>query len=249
MSFLESPKAKHTPSGIVIITGCLLVCPLLLTIALAMIYFSSEANQIGMSPIAIGLVGLSTPYPTQTPYSTATPYFTATPYNTPTPFKTPTPAKTATVYPTVAHYPTTGALGRQLFLPVGTCQLTVENQYTIQDAVIILADVDTNAIGAAVYARARDSHTYRGVQLGTYYTYVALGQDWDSVTSRFKNNAAYFRAEEPNTFSPCGYSVFQKYYSLKVTLNNKQGSGTSTLFVDPDSFPSIAQRILPGFAP
>lgn len=247
MSSLEAPKSKRTPWMIASVFGCLVVCPLLLILALGMLYFISQANQpSGMLPVAIELVGTSTPYPTHTPYFTATPYYTATPYETPTPFKTPTPLMTPTAYPTVVPYPTTGAFRGPLLYRFGACELKVENNYLDRDAVIILANVDTNAIATAVYVRARDSLTHRWVELGTYYTYVELGQDWDNVSSRFKNNAETRRFEEPATFGRCDTSI---YDSLKVILNISSGSGKSTILVPANSFPRIAPYSFPGISP
>jgi len=225
-------------------TTCLVAAAgglLFLTLAFVVIYFIALAIQPGGRPaLAIELVGTSTPYPTRTPYRTGTPY------------RTPTP------YPTVVPYPTTGALApvapaigasEQPFVPLlphvsGGCLLIIKNQNTDVDSVILLSNVDTNAIAAAVYVRASDSFSEWGIPTGTYYTYIAVGQDWDAIAGRFKNNADYFRFKDSVVFDTCPssrYSIaYPEFQYYEVTLNISEGSGSDTIYVPPDSFPSYS---------
>jgi hypothetical protein len=227
-----SPRSRLTTCAILV--GCFL----LLTIALAVIYFILLANQPGgRSAIAIELVGTSTPYPTRKPYSTALPYKTPTPYPTVIPY--PTTGALATVAPTVSETEPLFVFTIPSF-NFGGCRLDVKNQYTDLDSVVVLANVDTNASVAAVYVRARDSFSSSGIPTGTYYTYVAMGQDWEPITGRFIHNAAYLRFKEPVTFDTCSSGFFGSYQYLEITLHITEGSGSDTINVQPDNFPRLS---------
>jgi hypothetical protein len=220
-------------------TACLIAAGFLIsTVILVIILFISLANLSGGShAIAIESIGTSTPYPTRKPYTTAAPY------NTPTP------------YPTAVPYPTTGALtmptkdiSDQPFVYVipsfGGCRLRVKNQNIDLDSVVILSDVETNAIEVAVYVRANDSISESGISTGTYHTYVATGQDWDVITSRFINYADYFRFKDPVVFDTCpsfGYGFsYGSYQYFEVTLNITEGQGADIIIVAPESFPGYS---------
>jgi hypothetical protein len=215
---LKSSQVAHSPRH----TGCLVTAATVLSITLVVVVILIIAlrNQSGGSlPVAIRLVGTSTPYPTNTPY------FTATAYRRPT------------SYPQATPYQTTGILWQKY--KVG-CKLIIKNQNTSQDSVVILTDTKTSNPIAAVYVRANDSFTFTGFPAGTYFTYIAIGLDWDNSTSRFDHYADYTRFEEPDTFDACPSLNYGSYQYLEITLNLTEGEGSDTVYVQPDSFPSIA---------
>ncbi len=246
---LKSPRSKLTARDLIF-----------LTIALLGIVIILMANQQGGRPaIAIEFVGTSTTYPTHTPYFTATTYEITTPY--PTVAFYPTTGAIATRVPPTPTTCVTATLVPGKLLPLApdfclslplyppnpilnsnsSCELLVTNQNTDLDSVVILSDVDTNAIMAAVYVRASDSFRKSGISIGTYYTYIAIGQDWDTITSRFKNNAIYLRYKESNTLSACSGGMYSSDQQLEITLTASIGSGSDTINVSPDNFPSIDQ--------
>ena len=229
-----SPKAPLSQG-----MACLIAVGLVfLSLTLVVVFFVFLINQPNGSPlVAVEIIGTATPYPTQRPYQTARPYPTSTPYPLPVP------------YPTTGNLaklaPETGA-SRQPFAPSvpfsssSGCELRIKNQNTGLDAVILLAEVDTNAVTTAVYVRASDAFTKSGISTGTYYIYVALGQDWDNLTGRFNTNAFYFRFKEPNIFNICSAGSNGSYQYVEITLNASEGTGSETVTVQPDGFPSIS---------
>jgi len=202
---------------------------LFFTLVLVMIFIISLVSQTGgRSVIAIEQIGTSTPYPTRAPYRTDLPY------------------TTATSYPTAIPYPTTGAMSTaapgqpfQWALDFKRdCQIRVKNQSTDLDSVVILSTIDTNVIVAAMFVRANDSFEKWGIPAGSYYTYVALGLDWDNMTGRFKNNASYFRFEEPTTFNTC-LAGHGDYDFSEITLLPAEESAPGIIYLQPESFPGI----------
>jgi hypothetical protein len=214
---------------------------LVLVVALLAVFILLRLIQPGDLPaVAVEVIGTSTPYPTRPPYRTATPYN-----------QTPTP------YPTRDFYPTTGALAAPL--PTATspgsyampdihpyrsfldssCELTINNQFEDLDSVVLLVEADTDLIVASAYVRARDSYSTSGLGTGTFYTYVALGQDWDSVTRLFTDNASYYRFTDPVSFTTCSYawSPYSGYQYLTVTLNTTESSGLDITNLLPSEFP------------
>jgi hypothetical protein len=223
-------------SSLSIFTACLVAASLVfLTLTLAVVAVLFLVNQMVVQPggrpaIAIEQIGTSTPYPTRAPYRTDIPY------------------KTATPYPTAASYPTTGPFSTatpgqpfQIVPPIFFygCQLRIKNQNPDLDSVVILSNVDTNAIMAAMYVRANDSFNKSGISSGSYYAYVALGLDWDNTTGRFKNNAFYFRFEEPASLNMCP-TLYGSYDFYEIILNSADETGSNTIYVQPGSFPSIS---------
>ena len=206
--------------------------------AVALFYLASQPG--GLSAVKIEVVGSATPYPTRTPYRTASPYRTQIAY------------PSATAYPTPAPYPTTGPIRGpsptgHFYVPLpyslsAGCRINVKNQNTELDAVVIISSVDKGTTVKSLYVRARDSYSASGISTGKYYTFVTIGQNWDSVNSRFSQSAGYFRFEDPVVFTTCSSSLtFGSYQHLDITLNYKEGTGSDTLSVPPDSFPQLGQ--------
>lgn len=239
-SSLESPKSRRTAWTLAV------VGLLLLTFAWVMGYFIVHAYQPGGKPaIAIELVGTSTPYPTRRPYPTAGFYETSTPYPTAVPY--PTTGALATTTPTPPPTQSEGLFIRpsspSIPLYFGGCSLTIKNQFTNLDSVVILADADTDTIEKAAYVRANDTFFTSGIAAGTYDMYVALGLDWDSATSRFMNNPSYFRFKDPAVFTTC--PMFRSLYGggwqyLTITLNTAESSGADISDLSPYDFPRLS---------
>ena len=232
-----SPISRRT--ACLAAAGGLLLAAFLL-VAVLFIFLPKQPG--GMPAITIKIADTATLYPTRKPYPTASPYRTATPY------------------PTAVTYPTTGVLATvasiasastppfAFTVPTFTfpknnfnnnCELIVKNQYTV-DSIVVLADVNTNAVVAAVYVRANDSFSTSGISTGTYYIFYELGQDWDGLAGRFTNYARYSRFKDPNVFDTCSSYLFHGYGSLTVILNFTEGSGLDTINVQPDSFPGFS---------
>jgi hypothetical protein len=224
-------------------TTCLVVAAgmVVLVVALLAVFILLRLIQPGGIPaVSVEIIGTTTPYPTRPSYRTATPY-----------------NQTPTAYPTRDFYPTTGALATPL--PTATspgtyampeiqpyrsffdssCELTINNQFNDLDSVVMLVEADTDLIVTSAYVRARDSYSTSGLTTGTYYTYVALGQDWDSVTRLFTDNASYYRFTAPVVFTTCSFnwSPYSGYQYLTVTLNTTEGAGLDITNLLPSEFP------------
>ena len=103
--------------------------------------------------------------------------------------------------------------------------------------------MDKGTTVKSLYVRARDADSASGISTGTYYTFVMIGQNLDSVNSRFSQSAGYFRFQDPVVFTTCSSSLtFGSYQYLDITLNYKEGTGSDTISVPPDSFPKFGQK-------
>ena len=231
-------RPRRSWSSCCLFSAAALVCFTLALGAIALFYLASQPG--GLAAVGAEVVGSATPYPTRTPYRTASPYRTQTAY------------PSATPYPTRAPYPTTGPIRGvrptgQFYVPLpyslsAGCRINVKNQNTELDAVVVISSVDKGTTAASVYVRARDSYSTSGISSGTFYTFVTIGQNWDSANSRFSQNAGYFRFEDPVVFTTCSSSLtFGSHQTLDITLNYKEGTGSDTISVPPDSFPKLGQ--------
>jgi hypothetical protein len=216
---------------------------LLAVILLAGLGFILSRRQPGGSPaISVEIVGPQTPYPTQPPYATATRYPAPSAYPTSSPYPTTIP------YPTTgpltssgaAQYPWVSSLGNRSFTN-GWCELNVKNQNIYLDSIVILADVDTNAIVKTVYVRANDSLLNEsGISTGTYYIYVTMGMDWDGLSGGFMIDPVLIRFKDTVVFSACKNLSFGDQENITITLNVSEGTGSDTIYVPPENFPRLS---------
>lgn len=201
--------------------------------AALLIFFASQPG--GLAAVKIEVPGPATLYPTHTPYRTATPYRTSTIY------------PTSTTYPTRAPYPTTGPLQRPSptgfaslsYIGLGGCKVNVNNQNMEQDAVVLLSSVDKGLIVISMYVRAGEAFSGSSIPTGSYTIFVTLGKNWDSFTGKFNQNVYYFRFEEPTVFTTCTSGLYGSYQYVDITLSLKEGPGSNTISVAPDSFPKL----------
>jgi hypothetical protein len=210
----------------------------------AVFLYAMAIKPAGSALVAVEGIGSATPYPTSTPYRTATPYRTSTPYApgipypTTGPLSTPQPTRAASSG-TVWEQPVRVAPGVGPFSSTG-CHLDIKNQNLNLDALVILAVSETSEIEKAIYVRANDSFSGSGIGTGTYYTYVALGLNWDALSGTFLYDAGRFRFKDAVVFDTCAGGMYGSYQYLEVTLNVGTGAGSESVGVSPEDFPRVA---------
>jgi hypothetical protein len=183
--------------------------------------YSLEAYKVEPIPGSI----TDTPAPTSTATPTMTP--TATPTATPAPTLTPTPRRLPTG--TFIKY----SLGN------GYGELTIKNELSRQDAVAILIPIGSKSPSVAVYIRATDSFTVKGIKDGSYELYFTQGEDWDDQRGRFTKNVARERFEEPLSFETAFVTGGRQYTSITVTLYAVPGGTAESEPVPEEEFPDL----------
>ena len=79
----------------------------------------------------------------------------------------------------------------------GTGRLRIINKSNL-DAVVVLTFLDEpQEVRRAVYVRAGEEFTTRGMKGGLYRCYFTFGEDWDRDSKRFTRNTYYFRFTDP----------------------------------------------------
>ncbi len=140
-----------------------------------------------------------------------------------------------------------GSENNEQYLPVrpveagSGCILHAKNQNPDLDGVVILAEIDTHAVVAAVYVRSNDSVSQVRIPAGTYQLFAGMGQDWDGWTGRFLTRANYFRFVDPVTLDSCSFSGSNLWGSqrIDVTLNTADGTTSDTVPIAPDAMPGF----------
>lgn len=95
--------------------------------------------------------------------------------------------------------PRTGVLLAKLSTEKG--KLRIENKSNL-DAVVVLTLLDKpREPWRAVYVRAGEMCTTRGIKGGLHRCYFTFGKDWDRDSKRFTRNASYFRFRDPLKFT------------------------------------------------
>ena len=107
-----------------------------------------------------------------------------------------------------------------------------------------------SSITLAVYIRAGDSITFKGVA-GSLRLCFTQGEDWDSSIGRFTRNASYTCFKDPFPFAigpvpsikVTGRHVVAKYIfaDFSVTLYPEQGGIYQIVPLSLDSFPALGQ--------
>ena len=176
--------------------------------------------------------------PTPLPTVTVTP-IPVTP--TPTSTATPTARPTATQTPTLTLTPRRMATGTFLKDSPrdGYGELTIKNELNTQDAVAVLTPAGSKFPLIAVYIRARDSFTIKGIRDGSYELYFCLGENWDDQQGRFTRNVTRERFEEPLSFETALVTGGVQYTSITVTLYEVPGGMAETEPVPEEEFPDL----------
>ena len=115
-------------------------------------------------------------------------------------------------------------------LRAGKGKLTVENGLDLEALIILSGYGEPKIPLLAVYIRAKDSYSIRGIKGGTYILYFALGEDWDSCSERFTRKTTYKRFEDEFDFV---------HYDYEVTLHPVIGGTAGTEPVSEDEFPEL----------
>ncbi|HEX76672.1 MAG TPA: hypothetical protein G4O12_08880 [Dehalococcoidia bacterium] len=75
----------------------------------------------------------------------------------------------------------------------GKGRLEIKNELD-SDTVVVLSSPEEPEIALlAVYVQSHDSYEAKGIKRGTYFVYVALGEDWDEGSRKFLSEATYYR--------------------------------------------------------
>jgi hypothetical protein len=146
----------------------------------------------------------ATDMPTMTPTATAT--ATATQTFTPSPTRTPTSSPTPSVSPTPTLSPTPLPPPRRLI----NGSIITRESGAIPNYMAITNDSDLDGVAVlvrnnvpvmAVYVQARQYFKMTDIQIGLYYFYYTLGEDWEPVERRFTRKAEYHRYALPVQFT------------------------------------------------
>ncbi|MBA7504183.1 hypothetical protein ES706_02808 [subsurface metagenome] len=112
----------------------------------------------------------------------------------------------------------------------GKGKLTVENGLDLEALIILSGHGEPKIPLLAVYIRAKDSYSIKGIKDGVYILYFALGEDWDSCSEKFTAKTTYKRFEEEFDFV---------HYDYEVTLHPVIGGTAGTEPVGEDEFPGL----------
>jgi hypothetical protein len=117
----------------------------------------------------------------------------------------------------------------------GMGELTVENG-TDLDAVAILSRPEQLSFPLlAVYIKAKDSYTVKGIGDGIYLLYYMLGEDWDDTSKAFTMNSSFSRFEDELHFA----TTANAYEVYEATLHPVVGGTAQTESVDRNEFPKL----------
>ncbi len=141
--------------------------------------------------------------------------------------------------------PTTTPSPAPVRLPTGTYlvknltggwgELEIDNGLDL-DAVAVLSRPEEPKVSlTAVYIRATDSHTIRGIIDGVYILYFKIGEDWDDGSKKFMGKEVYQRFEEEFDFE----TLPDQYTIWEITLNPVVGGTADTESLSEDEFPVI----------
>ena len=104
------------------------------------------------------------------------------------------------------------------------------------DAVAVLSRPEEPKIPLmAVYIRAGDSHTIRGIIDGVYILNFTLGKNWDEGSKKFTGKAVYQRFKDEFDFN----TTSDQYTTWDVTLNPVVGGTADTEYLNEDEFPVL----------
>lgn len=130
--------------------------------------------------------------------------------------------------------PRTGTLMTKLSTKMG--KMRIENISNL-DAVLVLTLLDKpQEVWRAVYVRAGEEFTTRGIKGGLHRCYFTFGTDWDRDSKRFTRNTYYFRFKDPLKFT----RQHRRYTVWTVTLGF--GYSAYTVKVRESEFPRWGQK-------
>jgi hypothetical protein len=75
----------------------------------------------------------------------------------------------------------------------GTGRLRIINKSNLDAVVVLTFPDEPQEVRRAVYVRAGEEFTTRGIKGGLYRCYFTFGEDWDRDSKRFTRNTYYFR--------------------------------------------------------
>ncbi|MCS7202648.1 MAG: hypothetical protein NZ841_07735 [Dictyoglomus sp.] len=118
--------------------------------------------------------------------------------------------------------------------------LTIKNDMNKTDAICIISSVDEpKKVLIAVYIRAKETFTIKGIKDGKYYLYFSLGEKWDSNVGKFTKNARYERFKDIFIFKTQRVESSIHYTVYKVTLYEVVGGTAKTINIPKEDFPKI----------
>lgn len=119
----------------------------------------------------------------------------------------------------------------------GRCTLTVQNNFTDRDAVIILASTsDPKKQLLSIYVRAGEKTKKIKVKDGTYVIYQMTGSNYDSATKKFLTDASFSKYDDTLPAKTTSSSYQIRWTDFSLTLNTQNGNATTTP-VDESNFP------------
>lgn len=101
------------------------------------------------------------------------------------------------------------------------------------DAVVVMTKVDDTTPLISVYVRKGNSFTVYGIWNGTYDLFIATGEEWDTASKRFTQNAWYEQFDTPMSFTSSATQYTQ------WTVYRGAGSGDGTRSISEQAFPRL----------
>jgi hypothetical protein len=108
-----------------------------------------------------------------------------------------------------------------------------------QDAVAVLTPVGSKFPLVAVYIRAGDSFTIKGIKDGSYELYFKLGEDWDDQQGQFTRNVTRERFMELLSFETSSVAGGVQFTTITVTLYELPEGNAETTPVPEEEFPKL----------
>lgn len=120
--------------------------------------------------------------------------------------------------------------------------MTIVNESSV-DAVVNLAEWDTDLLVRSVYIDAGSTYTLRDIRPGSYRMVFTQGMDWDDQNVQFRSDASYFKFGRALDFEERRDGSSIHYKALSVTLNAVPDGNVQRVEVGPDEFKGLlAQR-------
>ena len=103
----------------------------------------------------------------------------------------------------------------------------------------VLTPVGSKFPLVAVYIRAGDSFTIKGIKDGSYELYFKLGEDWDDQQGQFTRNVTRERFMELLSFETSSVAGGVQFTTITVTLYGLPEGNAETTPVPEEEFPKL----------
>ena len=119
----------------------------------------------------------------------------------------------------------------------GMGKLKIENETEFDAVVVLCSPEEPKTPLLAVYVQSNDSYRAKGIEEGSYVSYVALGDGWDENSLKFLMNTTYYHDPREMEFKERRTERKREWTEWTVFLNLEYG--TPGLPITEDEFPSL----------